>query len=107
MFIANKIDAAAAQPLIAALPAAAALTALLLASNALGEAGGVAIAEVLRDTTLTELSLRSNQLKDAGAAAIADALSCHPTLGEIVMSNNGLTAEAEAALDKARRVCAH
>ena len=54
------------------------------------------------NTTLTELNLRGNGLKDAGSAAIADALSCHPTLGELVTSNNGLSAEAEAALDKAR-----
>ena len=53
------------------------------------------------NTTLTELNLRGNGLKDAGSAAIADALSCHPTLGELVTNPNPNQVSAPPKLQQA------
>jgi len=72
---------------------------LCLGNNGIGDAGAIAIAEVLQGgSMIRRLSLRDNEIGDAGAQAIAAALASNSVLEELDIWGNQLSDVGKEAL---------
>jgi hypothetical protein len=76
------------------------LQALVLAANTgMGDAGGEALARMLKtNTTVRSLSLTNTHLGDAGAAPLAEALRTNSTLTTLKLDRNQITGKGVAAM---------
>ena len=79
------------------------LTSINLASNALSDEGGLAIAMgIQRSSTLTSINLASNRLGNTSAQAIAEAVVQRSCLTTVNLQNNHFGEEIRAAFEDAR-----
>jgi len=103
----GDLDAIKVAKAVAALPANAALEALFLAENKIGDVAAAAIAAMLRElkcSSLVCLNLSGNLISDMGAAEIGEALAtCRAPLQDISLDNNRLSEAAKDSLREAAK----
>ncbi len=95
----NRIGAAGATALAAALQTNTTLTSMYLDDNGIGAAGATALATALQtNTTLTELNLDDNDVGNAGATALATALQTNTMLTSLSLRFNDIGNAGATAL---------
>jgi Ran GTPase-activating protein (RanGAP) involved in mRNA processing and transport len=78
---------------------------LSLGGNAIGDAGALELASLLKLTnTLSTLNLHGNRVGNSGARALAEALQFNTTLTSLDVENNAFTAEGATLLAYALNV---
>lgn len=79
-------------------------TVLQFGKNDIGDAGVVAIADLLRaNSTVTEVQLHNNSITDEGVATICEALADNTSVVKLDLSHNSLGPTAVQHIHKAKK----
>ena len=103
----NEITATEITTIARAVKSSRTLTELSLAKNAIGDAGAVAIADVLSESKLISLNLFNTGTKEEGARAFIAALPTVPSLTKLNLQYNALRGDSKKALEAANALRPH